>query len=303
MKPTSAATTHSGFEEPKSLTEGGSIDDSITQSWMNYLTVTLGRDVEFARQRAQLDVTREMARSTVNNLQRNGWVFPGMKVLDVGSGHCSLGIEMALAGAEVTAVEPSDSWREVAERRSQAAGVTITHVGATGENLPFADQNFDAVVSKQVLEHVQSPSKCIAEMSRVLVDNGRFHITCENYLSFHEQHYGVPWLPLLPKSIGAFYLRLLGRDPTFLRRHVTYTIWPKLFFDFARQGLIDDDWRPWLTTDPNSGSRTRRWLYRLMKPFIGPQRAQFSLAALSQRRLWFRVGFRANGRKSRTFGS
>ncbi|MFM7846903.1 MAG: class I SAM-dependent methyltransferase [Planctomycetota bacterium] len=302
MKHPVAQPTHSGFEEPKSLDEGGSIDESIRQSWMNYLTVTLGRDAEFAQQRAQLDVTRQMARSAVITLQQGGWVFPGLRLLDVGSGHCSLGIEMALAGAQVTAVEPSDSWREVAERRSQAAGVTIMHVGATGENLPFPDQSFDAVVSKQVLEHVQSPSKCIAEMSRVLADNGRFHITCENYLSFREQHYGVPWLPLLPKSIGALYLRLLGRDPTFLKRHVTYTIWPKLFFDFARQGLIDDDWRPWLTTDPASWSRKRRWLYQLMKPFIGHQRAQLTLAALGQQRRWFRVGFRASGRKCQIFG-
>ncbi|MFM9067036.1 MAG: class I SAM-dependent methyltransferase, partial [Planctomycetota bacterium] len=132
MKHPVAQSTHSGFEEPKSLDEGGSIDESIRQSWMNYLTVTLGRDAEFAQQRAQLDVTRQMARSAVITLQQGGWVFPGLRLLDVGSGHCSLGIEMALAGAQVTAVEPSDSWREVAERRSQAAGVTIMHVGATG---------------------------------------------------------------------------------------------------------------------------------------------------------------------------
>ena len=51
-------------------------------------------------------------------------------------------------------------------------------------------------------------------------------MTCENYLAFWEAHYDVPWLPLLPKPLGAAYLRLLGRSPQFLLKAVTYTTYP-----------------------------------------------------------------------------
>jgi hypothetical protein len=45
-------------------------------------------------------------------------------------------------------------------------------------------------------------------------------------LSFREPHYGVFWLPLLPKPLGAMYLRARGRSPTFLLTSITYTTQP-----------------------------------------------------------------------------
>lgn len=40
------------------------------------------------------------------------------------------------------------------------------------ENLPFKDENFDAIISTQVLEHVDDPKKVIEELHRVLRRGG-----------------------------------------------------------------------------------------------------------------------------------
>ena len=53
-------------------------------------------------------------------------------------------------------------------------------VCATGEDLPFADECFDAVISNEVLEHVMDDRMAVKEVSRVLVRKGRFLIFCPN---------------------------------------------------------------------------------------------------------------------------
>ena len=79
-----------------------------------------------------------------------------------------------------------------------------------------------------MLEHARDPKRVIHEIARVLKPGGFAEISCENYLAFREQHYGVAWLPCLPKWLGALYLRLRGRNPAFLRNHVTYIYYPTL---------------------------------------------------------------------------
>jgi SAM-dependent methyltransferase len=50
---------------------------------------------------------------------------------------------------------------------------TSTDVIGVGEKLPFADASFDGVISVAVLEHVQDPFRCAAELYRVLKPGGR----------------------------------------------------------------------------------------------------------------------------------
>lgn len=48
-------------------------------------------------------------------------------------------------------------------------------------DLPHADQSFDMVVMREVIEHVKEPEKMVAEASRVLKPEGRFVLTTPNY--------------------------------------------------------------------------------------------------------------------------
>jgi len=53
-------------------------------------------------------------------------------------------------------------------------------VCAKGEQLPFASGSFDAVLSNEVLEHVEDDRKAVEEISRALVSGGRLIIFCPN---------------------------------------------------------------------------------------------------------------------------
>jgi SAM-dependent methyltransferase len=56
-----------------------------------------------------------------------------------------------------------------------------TDVLGVGEELPFKDGSFDAVISVSVLEHVRDPFRCAAEIVRVLKPGGRL-LCCVPFL-------------------------------------------------------------------------------------------------------------------------
>lgn len=295
MSQSSVSTSRAGFDEAPVAAMSGPVDQIIYESWMRYLTETLGREKAFAHERALVDVTRQRAKDQVEYLKRSGWPIEQMSILDLGSGHGTLAMELAAAGADVTAVEPCDGWREVAQRRTSELGLNVEHVNADGASLPFATGQFDSVVSLQVLEHVKSPRHVIAEIARVLKPGGRFFVSCENYLAFREQHYGVAWFPLLPRSIGSLYLRMRGRNPEFLVKHVTFTTWPQLLREFIDNGLIDDGWASLLDASPAKLGPRMKTLYYGCRWLVGDRTARRLLLLMHNRSKIFRVGFQARG--------
>ena len=60
-----------------------------------------------------------------------------------------------------------------------------------GENLPYGDEEFDAVTSYMVLEHVDDWRKCLKEMLRVVKKGGVIRINAPDYRNFYEEHYGI----------------------------------------------------------------------------------------------------------------
>ncbi|HKW16385.1 MAG TPA: class I SAM-dependent methyltransferase [Terriglobales bacterium] len=146
-------------------------------------------------------------------------------ILDLGSGVGNFVVACRMRGLRAFGVEPdrigqgsSITSLQIAGKRTQSGAFAA----ATGEQLPFPDAIFDLIVLDQVIEHVQSQKAVLAEALRVLKPAGAIYLACPNYLRFYEPHYKVAFLPLIPKFLGAFYLRLRGRDPVLLRQ-LTYT--------------------------------------------------------------------------------
>lgn len=65
-------------------------------------------------------------------------------------------------------------------------------VCAAGEHLPFGSGQFDAMLSNEVLEHVQDDHQSAAEMARTLKGGGRLLLFCPNRGYFFETH-GIYW--------------------------------------------------------------------------------------------------------------
>jgi SAM-dependent methyltransferase len=220
-----------GHMEPSGV--GVELDRLIWSTMYRYLRQDLGQPEEIARRRADIELENRIGQDLCEEIVRLGVHLEGQRVLDLGAGLGGLSEALARQGARVVSVEPGAAWRFVAARRLAVVGKGHV-VGATGEFLPLAEKTVDFIVSLQVLEHVQEPERVIREAYRVLRPGGLFYASYENYLSFREPHYRVPWLPLLPKPIGGLYLRLLGRSPSFLNEAITYTTFPQVrraFFD------------------------------------------------------------------------
>jgi 2-polyprenyl-3-methyl-5-hydroxy-6-metoxy-1,4-benzoquinol methylase len=214
----------------------GSLQTEIQAAMYRYLREDLGLSELVARDRAAAEVSGRICQGFCDECEEAGIRLSGSLVLDLGAGLGSLSEELARRGACPIALEPGTAWRRLSAKRISEGGSGWT-VGAIGERLPFPDRSFDVVLSRQVLEHVQSPGAVIREAYRVLKPGGCFFLTYENYLSFWEPHYRVPWVPLLPKSIGSLYLKALGRNPRFLRESITYTTFPTVRRTFLAAGF------------------------------------------------------------------
>jgi SAM-dependent methyltransferase len=206
-----------------------SVDGAI-RIILDHMHRQLGWSLEECEQRVAIESARELPKGVFYTLGHLGWKLSGVRLLDVGAGLGGTVLEALERGADARGVEPGDGFRTVARMRLAEAGHDPGRISAApGETLPFLKNSFDYVISLQVLEHVRDPLLLMREMYRVLKPGGQCYISCENYLSFREQHYRIPWLPMLPKSIGAVYLRAIGRDPAFFRDYVRYSTYPQIW--------------------------------------------------------------------------
>ncbi len=97
-------------------------------------------------------------------------VHGGQRAIDVGSGPGALTKELVarLGAASVTAVDPSAPFVEAA--RARHPGVEVHH--ASAEELPFADDTFDASLAQLVVHFMSDPVAGLAEMRRVTLPGG-----------------------------------------------------------------------------------------------------------------------------------
>jgi SAM-dependent methyltransferase len=71
----------------------------------------------------------------------------GMRVLDVAAGTGNASIPAAERGAQVTASDLTPELLEAGRRTAEAKGLELEWVTADAEDLPFADESFDVVMS------------------------------------------------------------------------------------------------------------------------------------------------------------
>ncbi len=219
------------YADPDSVQHAGNIESAVRETVINYFHDQLGWCREKCEDRVRQELNRHIPKMLFDEMsQHRGWKYESARLLDVGSGQGGAVLEALLRGAEAYGVEPGGEFAELSRRRLQESGFNPDRIIQTGgEDLPFDDESFHYVITLQVLEHVENPRPILEEIYRVLKPGGEAVVRCENYLAFREQHYRVPWLPLLPKTVGSLYLRTIGRDPSFLNEYVFYTTYPQVW--------------------------------------------------------------------------
>lgn len=114
----------------------------------------------------------------------NSWVFdhvnlqPGEWVLECGCGPGWLwreNVDRIPEGCHITLTDLSAGMVTEAKAGLDATEPDFQFQTASIDNLPFADDSFDVVVANHMLYHVPDRAKALAEVRRVLRENGRFY--------------------------------------------------------------------------------------------------------------------------------
>jgi SAM-dependent methyltransferase len=97
---------------------------------------------------------------------------PGVELLDVATGAGNVSIPAAEAGARVTGLDLTPKLLEVQRARAAAAGLEIELVEGDAEELPFADDSFDAVTSCFGVMFAPRQERAASELVRVARPGG-----------------------------------------------------------------------------------------------------------------------------------
>lgn len=111
-------------------------------------------------------------------------------VLDDGTGAGFFSVILSKLGHQVTAIDYSEEMTEQAKKRFEAEGADVLIRQMDAQKLEFADESFDAVVSRNVLWNLDDPAAAYHEMYRVLRPGGKLIISDGNmYLYIHDEEY------------------------------------------------------------------------------------------------------------------
>jgi SAM-dependent methyltransferase len=103
---------------------------------------------------------------------------PGLDLLDVGTGTGgNVAIPAARRGANVVGLDIAPELFEHARRRAAEAGVDIEWVEGDAQDLPFAEESFDRVISTFGAMFAPDHERAAAELVRVCRPGGRLAMT------------------------------------------------------------------------------------------------------------------------------
>ena len=156
-----------------------------------------------------------------------------MKCVDIG---CSIGVISAVLAESFGSVigidldYPSIQWAQKNSKRSNAS----FFIG-DGMQAPFPTEMFEVVVCAQCYEHVEDPISLSKEVYRLLKPGGVCIFSGPNRLALVEDHYGLPFLSWLPRSLADVYIRLANRGNSYEVHPLTYWALKKLWKNFQIQ--------------------------------------------------------------------
>lgn len=132
-----------------------------------------------------------------------------LTVLDVGASTGIIDNELAKYFKKVIGIDIDKDAIKYANKKFKQRGLYFKVDDAM--NLSFEDNFFDIVICAQVYEHVPDDRKLMNEIYRVLKPSGVCYFAALNKFWPLEPHYNLLFLSWLPKNIGDYYVRVLGK--------------------------------------------------------------------------------------------
>ncbi len=222
---------------------------------------------------------------------------PGERLLDLGCGFGRHAYEAARRGAHVVACDLAGA--ELAQVRATFAAMseageqhtgTCQAVQGDATTLPFPDLSFDKVIASEVLEHVDSDDRALAELTRVLRPGGVLAVTVPTW--FPEK---VCWALSdeyhAPKAVGGHVriyrhsrlrdrIRHAGLTP--FSSHHAHALHSPYWWLRCAVGPDNDDhrmvaaYRRLLEWDIVRQPRITRIVDRVLRPFMGKSLVLYS---------------------------
>ena len=123
------------------------------------------------------DISRSIADAIEHAVERVG-AKPGDRILDLatGTGWASRILAQRFPGVKVVGADIADQMLDYARATAARQELEIDYVHADAERLPFADGEFDAVVSTFGVMFVGNPEAAASELARVVKPRGRISL-------------------------------------------------------------------------------------------------------------------------------
>lgn len=125
---------------------------------------------DYAHQAATYDQTRAASRPVLAALRSVLAGAPGDRLADVGGGTGNYALALEREGWQPVVIDRSP------EMLAFAAQKGLATIAAAAEELPVADESFDAAMLVSMLHHVADPSAALCEARRILRPDGRLAV-------------------------------------------------------------------------------------------------------------------------------
>lgn len=143
-----------------------------------------------------------------------------LKVLDIG---CSIGIisySLSEKFGEVNGIDIDKNAVKFATEKYKRSNLFFAE--QDGMHLKYPAGSFDIVVCSHIYEHIPDMEKLMAEAYKVLKPGGICFFAAVNRLKIMEDDHRLPFLSILPRSIGKWYLRFFRKEKDYYERTRTY---------------------------------------------------------------------------------
>lgn len=167
----------------------------------------------------RLQKARKTVAVILDALRSAGFDPQRAKVLDIG---CSTGIltrHYAEFFGQVVGIDIDDGAVEWAQKNRAADNIDY-RVGDSMD-LPCSTASFDVVTCTHIYEHVPDAQRMLDEVFRVLKPGGVCYFAAENRIRLWDGHYDLPLLTVLPKTLGDWYVRVMGKGEGRYETHFT----------------------------------------------------------------------------------